>query len=1218
MISRRCSFREGQVIGRRVRARRLRVARRFSKMMGLNKICLHLVWLSGLWLALAMPLGAQQGNNSRGNDPSQPALSRGEQEAEEQVSLSADRIIELLRQEPGLLLQVKKLLVREAFAQGRLLEPKDLTDEALFRLLQEDEGVRVLATREIEDRAYVRAKPSQGEIAREGEWSTRRDLRPALSLAGAGVSGDQERAYWTKHEEELHRSGAPGSSPQPPGYPQPPLGPRAPQYAVPENPARVLERTDLEQDLEPGGSEWEGAGGTSENRGVMQAELPGLVNGDARPTGPPRDSLGMERAGNGVAETGEERPVSFAPGTISAPGQSSVAARELSVEAAERSREARLAYSQPRPRPIAELDLGEDRPRVYHRPNPYANIPSLYDLYTQVSGQPPRLERFGLEVFRAGTDTLNHFPMDLPAGPDYVLGPGDGLSIDLWGSVPQRLQRTVDPEGRVALPEVGAVEISGHNLGEVQHLVQAALRSQFRDIQADVSLARIRTVRVYVVGDVVSPGGYDISSLSTPLNALYAAGGPTARGSLRRLRHYRGRQLLDEIDGYELLLHGVHDEPSRMQSGDTLLIPPAGPEVTVEGMVRRPAIYELAEEKSLAQVLELAGGVLPSGALRHVDVERLVAHEKLTMLRLDLPEGSDPQTVDKSLEEFQVQDGDRVKISPIVPYADRTVYLDGHVLRPGKYPYREGMKVTDLLHSYRDLLPEPSRGHAEIIRLEPPDYTPVVLTFNLGEAMEGEAQSKGQNQGQNGDQNKDQNNDQNLVLQPFDTLRIFARYDFEDPPVITITGEVRDPGDHVTNGATHLRDAVYLAGGTTPNAELNDAQVFRRTSGNQFQVMNANLSRALAGEPKDNILLAPRDRVFIHRSPAKADPPTVNIQGQVERPGKYPLGQDMTAADLVRVAGGLKRGAYAHTADLTRYVVESGKKVAGEHMEIPLAAALAGQRDTDVRLHDGDVLTIGELAGWNDVGATIRVMGEVQHPGVYGISEGERLSSILLRAGGLRSDAYPYGAIFERAQVREMEERNRSELLQQIEREGTQLKAAPQGDEEQKSVKQAAMSQWQTALERLQNTPPSGRLVIHISSDLKRWVNTPADVAVRAGDVFFVPKRPGIVMVNGSVYNPTAVTYKPGKNAGWYLSQAGGPNNVANKKAIFVIHADGSVAGGSGGLFKGGVESGVLRPGDMVVVPEKGFSANSRWKNTLQAAQLAYAVGIALQVGRSF
>jgi len=266
----------------------------------------------------------------------------------------------------------------------------------------------------------------------------------------------------------------------------------------------------------------------------------------------------------------------------------------------------------------------------------------------------------------------------------------------------------------------------------VQQLVQSVMRTQFRDVEADISLARIRSVQIYVVGDVANPGAYDVSSLSTPLNALYAAGGPSSRGSLRHLRHYRGKRLVQEIDAYDLLLHGVHSELAGIQSGDTILIPPIGREVTVEGMVRRPSIYELGGEKNLAEVLQLAGGVLPSGTLRHVDVERLLAHERRTMLRLDLPEGNDESAANTALEKFQVQDGDQIKISPILPYAEKTVFLDGHVFRPGKYPYRDGMKVTDILRSYSDLLPEPSQRHAELIRLQPPDYTPVVLAFNLG------------------------------------------------------------------------------------------------------------------------------------------------------------------------------------------------------------------------------------------------------------------------------------------------------------------------------------------------------------------------------------------------------------------------------------------------------------------------------------------------------
>jgi protein involved in polysaccharide export with SLBB domain len=844
------------------------------------------------------------------------------------------------------------------------------------------------------------------------------------------------------------------------------------------------------------------------------------------------------------------------------------------------------------------------QPVLRHRPNPYADVPSLYDLYAQYPKHSPVLARFGENVFRNGTGNLDQLPMDLPAGPDYVVGPGDGLTISLSGGIAQRLQRVVDREGRVALPEVGELEVSGRSLGDVQHLAQALLRKQFRGVDADVSLSRIRTVRVYVVGDVERPGAYDVSSLSTPLNALFIAGGPTSGGSLRILRHYRGRQLVQEVDTYDLLLHGIRGDLQRLQAGDTIEVPPLSGEVTVEGMVRRPAIYELRGEKSLADVLELAGGVLPSGTLRHVDVERVESHEGRTMLRLDIPETDNDARVTQAIEDFAVQDGDKIKITPILPYADKTVYLDGHVSRPGKFAYREGMKVTDLIQSYKDLLPEPSTAHAEIIRLSQPDHTPVILAFNLGEALSGK------------DAGKD--NNQELVLKPFDTVRIFGRYDFEDPPVITVTGEVRDPGDHLTNGLAHLRDAVYLSGGTTGDALLDDAQVFRKTRDGKLKVIGVNLAKALDGDARDNIALEPKDRVFVYRDLNKLDPATVTVEGEVARPGKYPLGDGMTAADLVRVAGGFKRGAYTQEADLTRYQLEQGSKVVSDHVTIQIAAALADQPDTDVRLRDGDLLTIQQLSGWKDVGAAITVSGEVLHPGTYGIQEGERLSSVIARAGGFRSDAYPYGSVFERQQIKELEVKNRADLIARVQGEAANIKDIPEQNAQDVLAKQAAVQQFQATLHNLEHTVPQGRLVLHISSNIRHWSNTPSDIQVRAGDTIYVPKRPGVVLVDGAVYNPTGVTFKAGKNAGWYLRQAGGPTQTANKKGAFIIRADGSVAGGPGGLFSGGVETTAMQPGDMVVVPEKVISVSRTWQNTAQSAQILSAVAIAVEAARSF
>ncbi|HEV2730377.1 MAG TPA: SLBB domain-containing protein [Terriglobales bacterium] len=1168
--------------------------------------------LSGTIVASAQAQGPFTYNRTGAIEESQAQAARA---AEETVSLSANKIIPLLERETGLLLEVKKLLVRKAFEQGRILDARDLTDEALFRLIRDDETIRILVTGEIERRYYVRAMPTREERERD-RWRA-----AAVGIAtNTNDGGDQGQQPGASREDRYWQQRARVEIARPPV--QPAAAPtQTPQPSSPsQDQDQQLHSLLRSQMRGPDTDNLNGVG--TDNLQLQQVrpeDLPALL----------RTSSGAGMTGGGAslggwnASSSEDSEGSSgsliksmaASSSFGATGGLGMSAGPLGSAGILQGLSPLQDYQQdlnPAQSQRAGLDSRDhlkppfsaptpsrpDHAALARRANPYADVPSLYDLYSQYGRRSPQLVRFGQDIFANGTGNFDELPMDMPVGPDYVLGPGDGLNVELWGSVSQRLRRVVDRAGRIALPEVGFIEVSGKSLGDVQRTVQSTLRQQFRDVQADISLSRLRTVRVYVVGDGARPGAYDVSSLSTPLNAVFSAGGPTARGSLRVLRHYRGQTLVQEVDVYDLLLHGVRTSLEHMQAGDTVLVPTLGAEVTVEGMVRRPSIYELHGEKNLAEVLELAGGVLPSGTLRHVDVERVEAHESRTMLRLDIPESNNQEAAAKALEDFVVHDGDKVKISPILPYADKTVFLDGHVFRPGKYAYRDGMKITDLIGSYNDMLPEPSKQHAEIVRLAPPDYAPQVVAFNLEDALSGKLQD--------------------VALKPFDTVRIFSRFDFEDPPVISINGEVRDPGDHVTNGVTRVRDAVYLAGGLTPNAQVDTVQILRRSGDNQLHILSVNLARAIAGEDKENILLEPKDRLIVHRNFAKVDPPTVQIEGEVGHPGKYALGQEMTAAELVRVAGGFKRGAYTETADLTRYAVEHGQSMVGEHSSIPIGRALAGEPDTDVRLRDGDVLTIKELAGWRDVGASITVTGEVLHPGTYGIQDGERLSSIIERAGGLRSSAYPYGAVFERAQVREIAERKHEELLRRVEEEGAGLKAIPDGDSDQQAAKRAALMQWQSTLEHLQNTPPAGRLVIHISKDRKRWVNTSADIQVRAGDTLYIPKTPNSVMVDGAVYNSAAVSYKPGKDAGWYLRQAGGPTSVGNKRGVFVIRADGSVAGGSGGMFTGGVERAELRPGDMVVVPDRTFSANSRWKDTLQGAQLAYAVGVAIQVARSF
>jgi polysaccharide export outer membrane protein len=836
---------------------------------------------------------------------------------------------------------------------------------------------------------------------------------------------------------------------------------------------------------------------------------------------------------------------------------------------------------------------------MVRRPSPYADVPSLYDLYVQAAANNRPLERFGLDVFRKASANPDYMPMDLPVGPSYVVGPGDSLSIDLWGGVSQRLLRTVDREGRLALPEAGPILVSGRTLGEVQQDVQRVLRTQFRDVSADVSLQKLRTVRVYVVGGVSLPGAYDVSSLSTPLNALFVAGGVTQQGSLRRIQHYRGKRLIEEVDAYDLLLHGVRGDLERLENGDSLLVPSLGPVVTLEGMVRRPAIYELHNEKTLEDALDLAGGILPAAALRHIEVQRLMAHDKRTMLSVEIGETSDPEAIRLQLSNFSVQDGDEIHVFPIAPYNTAAVYLQGHVLRPGRYSYKQGMKLTDLLTSYSDLLPEPSGRYAEIIRLRAPDYHPVVESFDLAAALD--------------------HPDTAPKLEPLDTVRIFGRYDFEPTPEVLITGEVRAPGRYRTSGQQHLRDAIYQAGGVTPDAWLDSGQLFRTMADGTTRVFNINLRDALTGDALNNILLEPRDRILVHRQTDKADPPSVYVRGDVARPGRYPLAANMHVADLVRSAGGLLRSANAESGDLTRYTA-SGNSSAGPafsgHQSLNLGAVLAGSPDQDALLHDGDVLTVPQLAAWKDIGATVTISGEVRRPGVYGIQPGEKMSSLLHRAGGMLSTAYARAAVFERIEVRELQQKSRQELIQRLEQETTVVKTAVNttGTEEV-AMQQAAMQQRDRVMYALSKAPVSGRLVIHLRPDRKGFESSPDDIELRAGDMLTIPKQPGSVVVVGQVYNSNAITYAPGRNAGWYLSHAGGATQLANKTAIFIVRADGSVTSGrQGGVWSGGALSSAIGPGDMIVVPEKTVLGSNTWKNIVAIAQIAQAGALAAAI----
>src|ERR1700677_1162435 len=558
------------------------------------------------------------------------------------VAASAADIKTVLVKDTGLMVELKRWVARDATSQGQIISETDLTDDAIYDRLQSDVQFRSVATQLVQRYGYLvpqlnpdsaagkeqellvkeRVKLlAQREDEEEQEKNKLRRARNNQNSVNCNALDPQcdmqtgnteDQGTESRRDQNLDQGNPPSRT--------------GPDGTNPQSPSRSdqLLRAQFdpsEQGSIPGDTNLPelplGTGGDSGASSLLGTGSSSLMGGPLRESSRDTDSqLGsLQSIANSDNRNAVDALAVYGVGSSAPTVNPNIADLYRSNRrdtTSSSSTGSSSSYSsmqpfdrryQPKPQPPA--------PELVRARSPYNDIPSLYDMYVQAVPRPILPKRFGAEVFENGTRDSQLIPMDVPAGPDYVVGPGDGLSIDLWGGVSQRIFRTVDREGHVSLPEAGPVLVSGKTLADVQQNLQQILRTQFRDVSAEVSLARLRTIRVYEVGEVANPGAYDISSLSTPLNALFAAGGPTQKGSLRLVKHYRDGQLVQIVDFYDLFLRGVNTNLGRLDNGDTILVPPIGPQITVEGMVRRPAIYELRDEHDLADVLELARGLPP-------------------------------------------------------------------------------------------------------------------------------------------------------------------------------------------------------------------------------------------------------------------------------------------------------------------------------------------------------------------------------------------------------------------------------------------------------------------------------------------------------------------------------------------------------------------------------------------------------------------------------
>lgn len=522
-----------------------------------------------------------------------------------------------------------------------------------------------------------------------------------------------------------------------------------------------------------------------------------------------------------------------------------------------------------------------------------------------------RLSQFGYDIFHRPVSTFAPVA-NVPVGPDYVVGPGDSFTVTLWGRVNAQYNLALNRNGEIVLPEVGVLKVSGMTLQELEDYLHDQFSRKQTDFKMAVTMGRLRTIRVYVVGEARTPGSYTLSSLSTVINALFAGGGPSKNGTLRNIRLLRTGQRAVSIDLYDFLLGGEKSSDVRLQDGDTIFVPLIGPVVAVAGNVKRPAIYEMTEPMTLAGVLDLAGGVTYAGWLQRVQVERVENHQRRIVVDFDISQSPAIDGQDRAMD-AAVQDGDLVKVFPVSPFEQNVVYIEGHVVRPGKYELKPGMKLSDILTSYEVLLPQANLEYAEIERLVEPDYHPIVIPFNVGKVLEG-------------------HRSEDIELARLDTIRLF-RWDEKGKRSVSVSGMVYRPGEYRFIPGMKLSELLDAAGGPGKNAYLQTAELTRRhitQTGMETEKIDIDLERVLADDPERNILLQDYDHLIVRTIPELEFDRDATISGEVRFPGTYPVRRGETLSSLIERAGGFTERAYLKGAVFTR---ESAKVVQRQRMD---------------------------------------------------------------------------------------------------------------------------------------------------------------------------------------------------------------------------------------------------------------------------------------------
>ncbi|KUJ00636.1 SLBB domain-containing protein [Vibrio sp. MEBiC08052] len=786
----------------------------------------------------------------------------------------------------------------------------------------------------------------------------------------------------------------------------------------------------------------------------------------------------------------------------------------------------------------------------------------------QGGGSEP-LVNFGYDLFSG--QPSSYTPVDdLPVPNNYLIAAGDEIRVQLFGSQNNSYSLNVSRDGSIQFPELGPIYVAGQTFSELKTNLTERINKQILGAEVSISLGSLRMMQVYVAGDVYQPGAYNIPSLATVTQALIAAGGFSKSGSLRNITVRRENKIIAHLDLYHLLLEGNKLSDIRLQSGDTVFVAAKGPSVSIRGEIRRPAVYEIKSGTTIEQLMTLAGGSKASAYLLQLQIKRYQKNG-IHIHTLDLTKDKD--------QSFVLQDGDDITINPISGVLKNAVIVRGAAIRQGAYAYSQGMKVSDLFSSLDALAPNADLDYAIIVRETGHKHDIKVLQFSLNQAI------------------KNVNSSDDLVLQPDDQLFIFASdISLNEWKTESVKSQPETSGDLFSHAEEQKvqpkkRDAltgIELVDSEKPKLTVQDGDKNPQEIQNSDPASRSRLLEPLISRLQLQAVNGKRARIY-------------EISGAVRYPGVYPLVEDGSLKDAITAAGGLLESAAKDEAELSRVVPMPGT-IAIHHQTFDLIKALTNPNDNFL-LESKDRIVVQRKTNWK-TNNIVEIQGEVMHPGSYTINQGETISDLVQRAGGLSQFAYPQGAVFSREVLRLQEQQRMKMVTNNLRQEIASLTLRRQSSA---ATYTSSPTEAMKVVDDLLDIPAVGRLVIDLPSILLG--KSQDDVMLEDGDKLYIPPRRNTISVLGQVQIASNFTFKPGMSVEKYINLAGGEKKQADTDRVYVIRANGAVMLPNQSHWFVRSEK-PLEPGDTIVVPIDtdyldGLSTFST------ATQMMYQIGVA-------